>query len=70
MPGPVPNRAPNPNTSLHEVQLRKNKGKWQTKYSFQGDGNNAVHYYRSLNVGEGYRKRFVVDGKVTHTTIG
>jgi hypothetical protein len=68
---PVPNRAPkfDPATSFHEIQIRKEKGgKWTTKYSFQGDGLNAAKYYQGLNIGKGYRKRFVVDGKVTHTT--
>lgn len=74
----VPNRAkdgarrisPDPNASLHEVQVRKDKGKWTTRYSFQGEGLKAAKYYQSVNVGKGYRKRFVVDGNVTHTTIG
>jgi hypothetical protein len=74
----VPNRAghadrqilPDPNSSLHEVQVRKDKGKWTTRYSFQGEGLKAAKYYSGVNVGSGYRKRFVVDGNVTHTTIG
>ena len=66
----VPNRAPNPDTSSHEVQIRKDKGKWTTRYSSEGNGFEAAKMYRSLNVGKGYRKRFVVDGRTTHTTIG
>lgn len=74
----VPNRAhdtarrvsPDPNASLHEVQVRKDKGAWQTRYSFEGKGVEAVKYYSGINVGAGYRKRFVVDGTPVHTTIG
>ena len=74
----VPNRAhdpnrrmsPDPNASLHEVQVRKNKGAWQTRYSFEGKGIEAVKHYDAINVGAGYRKRFVVDGTPVHTTIG
>jgi hypothetical protein len=66
---PVPNRAPDYHTSLHEIQTRKEKGgKWTTRYSFQGEGLKAARYYDSLAIGKGYRKRFVVDGNVTHTT--
>lgn len=74
----VPNRAndmgrrmaADPNASLHEVQVRKDKGAWQTRYSFEGRGLEAVKYYDGINVGAGYRKRFVVDGNPVHTTIG
>ena len=74
----VPDRAtdsnrrmsPDPNASLHEVQVRKDKGAWQTRYSFQGQGLEAVKHYDAINVGAGYRKRFVVDGTPVHTTIG
>jgi hypothetical protein len=74
----VPDRAsdpsrrmsPDPNASLHEVQVRKDKGAWQTRYSFEGKGLDAMKYYQGINVGAGYRKRFVVDGKSVHTTIG
>ena len=65
---PVPNRAPNPDTSHHEVQVRKGKSKWETRYSSTGGGLKAMHFYQSVNVGNGYRKRFVVDGKTVHTT--
>lgn len=62
--------AADPNASLHEVQVRKDKGAWKTKYSFEGRGLEAVKYYDGINVGAGYRKRFVVDGNPVHTTIG
>lgn len=72
----VPNRAnnakrkaaPDPEKSLHQVQVRKGKGKWTTKYSAEGNGVEMAKMYGGLNVGNGYSKRFVVDGKPTHTT--
>jgi hypothetical protein len=70
---PVPNRAPssspNHETSVHEIQTRTNKGSWKTVRSYQGNGMKAARDYSALNIGKGGRKRFVVDGKVTHTTM-
>jgi hypothetical protein len=78
MANPVPDRAkdpkrkvtPDPETSFHEVQVRKNKGKWTTRYSAQGKGIEMARMYGGINVGNGYSKRFRVDGTVTHTTHG
>jgi hypothetical protein len=69
----VPNRAPktsapDPETSLHEIQHRRGKGSWKTMRSYNGNGLQAARDYSALNIGRGDRKRFVVDGKVVHTT--
>jgi hypothetical protein len=73
----VPNRAndsarqtalPNPDTSHHEVQIQKGKGKYKSVWSSQGQGLEAARKYAALNIGRGFSKRFVVDGKVTHRT--
>lgn len=76
MPRPTQGKGPSkrpadPETSFHEVQIQNGKGKrWQTRYSFKGDGLNALKYYKGVNVGSGVKKRFVVDGQIVHTTHG
>lgn len=55
--------------SLIQVQLGKNRSAYRTKWSFIGEAAKAVKYYRCLNVGYGYKKRLVLDGKVIAKTI-
>jgi hypothetical protein len=63
-----PNWKPDPETSLHEIQLKQGDGNWSTAYSYQGKGLEAKRHYVGINVGNGYSKRFVVDGKAVHET--
>jgi hypothetical protein len=39
------------------VQVGKNRSAYRTRYSFKGNIHQAVAYYRSINVGRGYKKR-------------
>lgn len=43
---------------------RGNKGAYATRYSFKGDLGQAVFYYVGINIGNGYKKRLTMDGKV------
>jgi hypothetical protein len=52
-----------------EVQIQKGKGKYVTVFS----GNKAAQagmMYHGRNVGEGFTKRILKNGVVTHTTRG
>jgi hypothetical protein len=42
------------------VQVGKGKGSYKTQYKFTGNLAQAVFYYRSLNIGNGYKKRLFV----------
>lgn len=72
----VPNRAhdpkrkfaPDAETSMHEIQMKQGDGDWSTAYSYQGQGLQAIRHYKGINVGNGYSKRFIVDGKTINTT--
>ena len=55
--------------SVIHIQLGKNRSAYRNKWSFVGEAAKAVRYYRCLNVGYGYKKRLVLDGKVIAKTI-
>ena len=42
------------------VQVGRNQGAYKTRYSIMGDLAKACFYYRSLNIGNGYKKRLLV----------
>ena len=46
--------------TLFLVQVGKNRSAYRTRYSFTGNIHQAVTYYRSINVGRGYKKRLYV----------
>jgi hypothetical protein len=39
------------------VQVGKGKGTYKTRYSFKGNIAQAVFYFNSINIGNGYKKR-------------
>lgn len=45
------------------VQVGKGKSSYKTRYSFTGDIRQAAYYYECINIGNGYKKRLVMDGK-------
>lgn len=51
-------------TTVFEVQVGRNQGRYRTYYSF--DGTNSLHqavfHYRCINIGNGYKKRLVMVG--------
>ncbi len=47
---------------VFEVQVRPYNGKYRTKYRLENWAQ-AVMYYNGINIGNGYRKRMLVDGK-------
>lgn len=51
------------NKTIFRVQLGKgSKGKYEDKYRFEGDLGRAVSHYNALNVGNGYKKRLLMEG--------
>jgi hypothetical protein len=64
----APAPKPDPETSYHEIQLKKGDGRWSTAYTYNGRGVEALNHYKGINVGNGYSKRFNVDGRTVHTT--
>lgn len=42
------------------VQVGKGKGSYKTRYSFIGRLELALFYYRSINIGNGYKKRLLM----------
>lgn len=42
------------------VQVGRGRGSYSTRYKFTGNLSQAVLYYRSLNIGNGYKKRLFV----------
>ena len=46
------------------VEVGRHKGSFKPRYSLPGDPNQAVFYYRCINIGNGYKKRLRVGGKV------
>lgn len=59
-----------PTENTYEVQTRKNKGgKYQTHFS-GNKPNEAMFNYSSRNVGAGYTKRMLVNGKLFKRTFG
>lgn len=42
------------------VQVGFRQGAYQTRYSFKGNPAKACFYYRSLNIGRGYKKRLLM----------
>ena len=49
--------------TVFQVQVGKGKGKYATRYTFTGDIKTATRYYACINIGNGYKKRFVINGK-------
>lgn len=49
------------------VQVGKNRSAYRTRYRFIGDIHEAARYYRSLNVGHGYKKRLYAPSMKTPT---
>ena len=52
------------------VQVGKGKGKYTSSYTYQGSSfNRAAHHYVSINIGNGYKKRFLIGNKVVARCI-
>lgn len=49
--------------TLFLVQVGRGRGGYKTRYSFTGNIAMAVFYYRGVNVGNGYKKRLLMNGK-------
>lgn len=59
-----------PETSdTYEVQSRKQGGKYQTHLT-TNKRVQALMHYEGRNVGKGYTKRLLLNGKVYHKTVG
>ena len=54
------NRISYHDTTEFLVQVGKDKSKYETRYTFTGNLEQAVMYYRGINIGNGYKKRLVM----------
>jgi hypothetical protein len=45
-----------------KVQVGRHQGAYCTQYSFVGNLTQAVMYYKAINIGNGYKKRLVMEG--------
>lgn len=46
------------------VQVGRGRGAYATRYSFKGNLGQAVFHYRCINIGNGYKKRLLMNDKV------
>ena len=46
------------------VQVGKGKGAYKTRYSFRGNPYQAVMYFNSINVGDGFKKRLLIPSSI------
>jgi hypothetical protein len=53
----------NDNTTF-SIQVGKGKGSYKNKYVFVGKLNQALFYYQCINIGNGYKKRLLIDNQV------
>jgi len=51
------------------VEVGKGSGKYSPRYSFEGNFVQASFYYACINVGLGYKKRFVMERDGERTVI-
>lgn len=54
---------------IYEVQTRKHNGTYQTRVRTEQLAY-ANAYYNGINIGNGYTKRFLVNGKTIHKVKG
>lgn len=59
-----------PETTFLVQVGRGSKGAYKTRYSFKGDIQKALFYFESINIGRGFKKRFLIDGRtfIRHTS--
>jgi hypothetical protein len=50
-------------TTVFQVQVGKNKSAYKDRYSFTGDIRKAAFYYECINIGNGFKKRLLMNGK-------
>lgn len=56
--------------TLFQIQVGKgDRGSYKNRYSFRGDFKKAAFYYGCINIGNGYKKRFLMDGKVLSRSL-
>jgi hypothetical protein len=46
------------------VQVGKNRSSYKNRYSFKGNLAQAVTYFNCINIGNGFKKRLVMENKV------
>lgn len=48
----------------YQVQVGRYDSRYENVYVFYGNHTQAWLYFQSINIGNGYKKRLLVDGKV------
>ncbi len=51
------------------VEVGKGSGKYSPRYSFVGNFDQASFYYSCINIGLGYKKRFVMESGGKRTVV-
>ena len=49
------------NRTMFYVQVGRWRGAYTTRYTIEGDIAKAVKYFRCINIGNGYKKRLVMN---------
>jgi hypothetical protein len=49
---------------VFQVQVARNRSAYATAYSFTGNAQAAIAYYKAINVGNGYKKRLMLSNTV------
>jgi Na+-transporting NADH:ubiquinone oxidoreductase subunit NqrC len=52
------------NNTTFFIQVGKGKSSYKTKYAVRGSFGTAFTYYLGINIGNGYKKRFLMEKKV------
>ena len=50
------------------VQLGRGKSEYRTRYTIKGSLGEAVFYYRAINIGNGYKKRLLMNDRTLART--
>lgn len=50
--------------TIFEVQIGRGNSGYTTRYQFTGNLHQAVFYYRSINIGRGYKKRLTMPAAI------
>lgn len=49
--------------TVFKVQIGRGKSAYKDRFTSIGNPFQAVQLYRGINIGRGYKKRFLIDGK-------
>lgn len=56
------------NLTEFRVEIGRNKSAYKTRYCLKGNPHGAVALYRGINIGNGYKKRLMMDDRTLAKT--